>query len=122
MARTNIPTTTVDRFGVTQANRVFADITNGMYVANNDGRMWVELANVSNAGSVNVTVDVPKLFDGDLTIADIIVAVAPGGTKLMGPWKPGIFNRTAVVGATEESVYIDVGSTGVSFRGYRLEP
>ena len=85
MARTVIPTTNVDRFGVSQPNRVFSDITNGMYVANNDGRMWVELANVSNAGSVNVTVDVPKLFDGDLTIADIIVAIAPSGTKLMGP-------------------------------------
>jgi len=122
MARTVIPTTNVDRFGVTQPAAVYADITNNMMVQNNDGRMFVELVNVSNASSVNVTFDVPKLFDGDLTIADVIVAVAPGGTKYAGPWKPGIFNRTAVAGATEESVYIDVASTGISFRGYRLEP
>ena len=122
MARTNIPYVNVNRFGITQASPVVGDVVNGMEIMNNDGRIWVELANVSNAGSVNVTTDVPKLFDGDLTIADIIVALAPGSVKEMGPWKPGIFNRSVVAGATLESVYIDVSSSGITFRGYRLEP
>lgn len=122
MARTSIPITNVIRAGVSQPSSVFANLTEGMKIENNDGRMWVEMANVSNASSVNITTDVPKLYDEDLTITDIIVALAPAGVKLMGPWKPSIFNRSAVAGATEESVYIDVSSTGVSFKGYRLEP
>ncbi len=122
MARTIVPTTDIDRFGTVQASPAVAgDFTNGNKVSNNDGRMFVEMLNVSNASSVNVTFDIPRLFDEDLTIVDIIVALAPGATKYAGPWKTTIFNQNNG-GSTDNAVHFDVSSTGVIFRGYRLEP
>lgn len=121
MPRTQIPITTITRTGVLQATSVVAaDVVNNHKVSENDGRKFVEMANVSNASSVNVTFDIPKLYDDDLTITDIIVALAPGQVKLVGPWKTGIFNQT--VGSTDNAIHFDVSSTGVTFRGYRLEP
>lgn len=117
MARTILPIVEIIRAGVTQAVASFADITNGHQIMGNTGREFVELVNVSNAGSVNATFDVAAVYDGDLTVADIIVAIAPGGTKYVGPFKRGVFNQGA-----SESVFFDVGSTGVSLRGYKLEP
>ena len=121
MARTIIPTTTIDRFGVSPASITSGDFANGMKISNNDGRMWVEMKNASNASSVDVTFDIPRLFDDDLTIADIIVAIAPGGTKYAGPWKTTIFNQN-YGGSTDNAVHINLGSTGITFSGYRLEP
>jgi hypothetical protein len=115
MARTQIPTTTVIRAGVTQPLVTYADITNNHQIKDNNGRVWVEMANVSNAGSVNITFDVVPTYDNDLTIYDLIVALAPGGTKLAGPFKTGVFNQP-----TESAIYFDVSSTGVSFRSYKL--
>jgi len=117
MARTILPIVDIIRAGVTQAIASYADITNGHQIVGNDGRTFIELANVSNAGSVNATFDVSAVYDGDLTIVDLIVAIAPGGTKLAGPFKKGVFNQGA-----SESLYFDIGSTGVSLRGYRLQP
>lgn len=116
MARTVLPIVSIIRAGVSQAIASYADITNGHQIVGNDGRTFVELVNVSNAGTVNVTFDVAAVYDGDLTITDLIVALAPGSTKYAGKFKAGVFNQGA-----SESVYFDVGSTGISLRGYRLE-
>lgn len=122
MARTIVPTTDIDRFASVQASPVVAgDVVNGMKISNNDSRMFVEMANVSNASSVNVTFDIPRLFDDDLTITDIIVALAPGQVKYAGPWKTTIFNQN-YGGSTDNAVHFDVSSSGIVFRGYRLEP
>lgn len=117
MARTVLPITSIIRAGVTQAIATYADITNGHQIVGNDGRTFIELINVSNAGSVNVTFDVAAVYDGGLSIVDLIVAVAPGGTKYVGPFKTGAFNQ-----GTSEALYFDIGSTGISLRGYRLQP
>jgi uncharacterized protein (DUF362 family) len=116
MARTQLPVTTIIRAGATQPSVVYADITNNHSILNNDGRIFVEMANVSNASNVNVTIDVAKFFDGDLTVVDLIVALAPAGVKYSGPFKTGVFNQN------DDSVNIDVSSTGVSFRAYKLSP
>ena len=122
MARTIVPTTDIDRFASAQASpAVAADVANGMKVSNNDGRMFLEMANVSNASSVNITFDIPRLFDEDLTITDLIVALAPGAVKYVGAWKTTIFNQN-YGGSTDNAVHFDVSSSGVTFRGYRLEP
>jgi hypothetical protein len=117
MARTVLPITSIVRAGVTQPTASFADITNAHQIVGNDGRSFIELINVSNASSVNATFDVSAVYDGDLTIVDLIVAVAPGGTKYAGPFKRGVFNQ-----GVSESLYFSLSSTGVSLRGYRLEP
>jgi hypothetical protein len=117
MARTILPITSIIRAGVSQAIATYADITNGHQIVNNDGRTFVELANISNAGSVNATFDVAAVYDGDLSIVDLIVAVAPGGVKYVGPFKTGVFNQ-----GTSEALYFDIASTGISLRGYRLQP
>lgn len=116
MARQILPITTILRSGVEQPAATYADITNAHEIMGNDGRVFVELANVSNAGSVNATFDVSAVYDGDLSIVDIIVALAPGGTKYIGPFKRGVFNQ-----GVSESVYFSIASTGVSLRGYKLE-
>jgi hypothetical protein len=116
MPRQVLAITEIIRAGVTQPAAVYADITNAHEILGNDGRTFVELANVSNAGSVDATFDVSAVYDGDLTIVDIIVALAPGGTKYVGPFKRGVFNQ-----GLSESVYFSIASTGVSIRGYRLE-
>ena len=120
MARVTVPTSNdIDRFATTQTSPAVAgDVANGMKIINNDGRMFLEMFNASNASSVNVTFDIPKLFDDDLTIADIIVSLAPGQVKYVGAWKGTIFNQT---GSTDSAVHFDVSSSGVVFRGYRLE-
>lgn len=116
MPRQVLPITTIVRSGVTQPAATYADITNAHEIIGNDGRTFVELANVSNAGVVDATFDIAAVYDGDLTIVDIIVALAPGGTKYVGPFKRGVFNQGA-----SEAVYFSISSTGVSLRGYRLE-
>lgn len=116
MARTEIPVTSIVRAGASQPAAVYADITNNHQVKDNTGRTFLELVNVSNAGSVNVTFDIPYQLDGDLTVADLIVALSPGAVKYAGPWKTTYFNQ-----ATESAVYFDVGSTGISFRAYKLQ-
>lgn len=116
MARTSLAITSILRAGVTQASQAFADITNGHQIVGNDGRTFVELCNISNAGTVNATFDVAAVYDGDLTIVDLIVALSPGVTKYVGPFKRGVFNQGA-----SESVYFDIASTGIGLRGYRLE-
>lgn len=116
MTRTLLPITAIIRAGVSQAIASYADITNGHEFIENNGRTFIELINVSNAGTVNATFDVSAVYDGDLTIVDLIVAIAPGGTKYVGPFKRGVFNQ-----GTSESVYFDIDSTGVSLRGYKLE-
>lgn len=116
MARSILAVSSIVRAGVSQAVAAYADITNGHEIVGNDGRTFVELSNVSNAGTVNVTFDVAAVYDGDLTVADLIVALAPGSTKYAGKFKAGVFNQGA-----SESVYFSIASTGISLRGYRLE-
>lgn len=117
MARTPLSIVSIVRAGVSQAAAIFADITNAHEVIGNDGRTFIELANVSNASTVSTTFDVSAVYDGDLSIVDLIVSVAPGGIKYAGPFKKGVFNQGA-----SESLFFSVGSTGVSLRGYRLQP
>lgn len=117
MARTSLTVTDIVRAGVSQAAAIFADITNAHEIIGNDGRTFIELINASNAGTVDATFDVSAVYDGDLTITDIIVALAPGGTKYAGPFKRGVFNQ-----GPSESLYFSISSTGVSLRGYRLQP
>lgn len=117
MARTPLTVTTVSRNGVTEPSVQALDYANGNVIYDNLGRSWAELINASNASSVNVTFDVPKLFDGDLAIVDLIVALAPGGTKLVGPWKSGVFNQ----GTDNLQVYFNAGSSGVVARVYKFE-
>lgn len=117
MPRTPLTVTSVSRNGVTEPSLQTLDYTNGSVIYDNLGRSWVQLINASNAGTVNVTFDIPKLFDGDLTIVDIIVALAPGGTKLVGPWKSGVFNQ----GTDNLQVNFNAGSTGIVARAYKFE-
>jgi hypothetical protein len=114
MPRTTIPTTIIVRAGVTQPAATYSDITNNHSIASNDGRILLELINASNASDVDVTFDVPRLYDDDLTISDLIVTLAPGSVIYSGPFKRSVFNQT------DNSVHINVESTGISFRSYQL--
>lgn len=120
MARTSVPITAIVRTGVPQPT-LFAtgNVADGMKVAENTGRVLLEMINASNASPVNVTFDIPVQYDGDLSITDIIVALAAGQTKYAGPFKTGVFNQ---IGSTDNALHFDVSSSGVVFRAYSLEP
>ncbi len=60
----------------------------------NNGKMYLLVENGSIA-SINVTVTSQSTEDdnaGSLTVQDPVVAVAAGVTKILGPWKPSLFN------------------------------
>lgn len=116
MPRTELIPTAIVRAGVTGAVAAYSDITNGFQIKNNIGTSFLRMVNLSNASSVNVTFDVVKKLDGDLNVIDLIVAIAPGGgEQYAGPFKPAVFNQP-----TENAIYFDVSSTGVSFETYSM--
>ena len=92
MARSILPISLLFGPGYPRPARTTADITNGHEIVGNDGRTFIELENISNAGTVNITFDVAAVYDGDLTVTDLIVALAPGSTKYAGKFKQGVFN------------------------------
>lgn len=70
------------------------------------GAVAVMVTNGSG-GSINVTAQTPQTVAG-LAVAEQVVAVAAGATKLIGPFPKGTYGRPS--GADEGRVYIDYSS------------
>jgi hypothetical protein len=70
------------------------------------GAVAVLVTNASG-GSINVTAQTPATQSG-LAVAEQIVAVAAGTTKLIGPFPAGTYARTS--GADAGRVYVDYSS------------
>lgn len=87
------------------------DVANGNSIAGNDGRIFMEVKN-DDASSQTVTVPTPGDVDG-LAIADLVVSLTAGQTKLIGPFAPGTFNQS------DGLVYIDPSDADLKFRVYR---
>lgn len=68
------------------------------------GSVLLEVANASG-GSINVTVQTAATVNG-LAVADQVVAVAAATTKIIGPFRPAIYDRAS--GDTDAGkVYVD---------------
>lgn len=65
----------------------------------------VLIVNNGSGGSINVTIQTAATEDG-LAIADQVVAVGAGVQKVIGPFRPGTYNRAS--GDTDPGlVYVD---------------
>ena len=113
MPRTNLTITDVTRgTGTLQPTQDNGDNVNGNALSYNDGRIILEVNNTSG-GSLNVTVGTPGVVDG-LAVADLVVAVAAGATRLIGPFPPAIYNQS------DGTVQVDVTASTMKFRAYHL--
>ena len=115
MARTAIVVTTPDRSGVTQPSTQASDFTNGMYIANNTGRIILEVKN-NNAGSQTIAIPFgPNGTVDGVAPADRTVTLAAGATKIIGPFPPSFYNQT------DRSVYVNPSvNTDLAIRAYAI--
>lgn len=117
MPRVQIPVRDILRVGVSPAVQVTADATNDHYIADNDGRVFLEVVS-TDAATQAVTVITPVVEDG-LQLEDLVFYVPPSGTRYSGPYAIATFNQTAA--GEENKVYVDPAvSTTLKFRAYRV--
>ena len=117
MARVEITVTTISRTGVAPGTQHDADATNDHYIADNDGRIFLEI--VSSSGSdQTVTVETPIIQDG-LQLDDLVIDVPAGDTILAGPFSTSTFNQRETALANQVFVNPSV-STTLKFRAYKV--
>jgi len=76
----------------------------------NNGKMYLLVENGSIA-SINVTITSQSVDGdnaGDLTVQDPVVAVGAGVSKILGPFKPSIFNNADGKVSVALSAFADV--------------
>lgn len=103
MARDSVTTQKITRAGLIPVLAA-ATVNNDVVDA---GAVFLQVANGSGA-SINVTVYSPLLTDG-LTVGPLVVAVAAGVTKLIGPFPVATFAR---------SVAPDIGRMYVDYSAF----
>lgn len=116
MPRVVIPVTEILRAGVAPPAQVDADATNDHYIAENDGRVLVEIVS-SDAGAQTVEVVAnPSLSADGLTVANLSIAIPAGATRLCGPFRQQTFKQDSV-GMLHLNPSV---STTLKFRAYEL--
>lgn len=117
MPRVEIPVTTITRLSVNPGSQIDADSTNDHYIADNDGRTWVEIVS-SAVATESVIFETPYTLDG-LSLEDHPVYVGPGATRLAGPFPISTFNQTG--SGDENKLFLNPSvSTTLKFRAYRV--
>ena len=110
-ARTDLTPQQIARTGLAETYAA-VDASNGNQFAN-DGLMFLYVKN-GGVGSINVTIGTPGTVDG-LAVADLVVAVANGVNKMIGPFPVGIYNQAGGL------VYVDwSGGSSVTAAVLRL--
>jgi len=99
MARVDVTTQRIVNTGL--APTLTAPTVDGDVI--DSGAVAVYVTNGSG-GSINVTAQTPATQSG-LAVAESVVAVAAGATRLIGPFPKGTFGQLS--GADEGQVYID---------------
>lgn len=111
MSRVNLPINEIVRDGL-QATAIPGDYSLG-HVFDNNGRIFLEIAN--NNGTTNQDVTFLSTLDADgLEVADLVVTITDGDMVKHGPFKTQTFNQAGDV------VHIDIDSTGLEFTAYKL--
>lgn len=113
MPPVSIPVTQLTDAGVAPPAQTNGDLTNGNQLDFNDGRIIVEVIS-TDAGAQSVTVVTPGSVGG-FAIADNVVAVPAGATRIIGPLSPSTYNQSDGSVRVNPSV-----STTLKFRAYRV--
>lgn len=113
MPRTAIPITKVTDAGVAAPAQTNSDLTNGQYLAFNDGRVILEVIS-TDAGAQTVTIETPGTV-GDLTVSDRVIAVPAGATRVIGPLPPAVYNQADGTVNVNPSVNVNL-----KFRAYQI--
>ncbi len=100
MARDNITTYNPSEAGQT-ITYLAAIAANNAQIQVNSGKQIV-LAQNGGGASINVTIVTGGTVNG-LAIADQVVAVAAGATRIIGPFSPQVYNQPGT-----DTLYIDV--------------
>lgn len=112
MPRTAIPITDVSRAGVTQPAQTNGDAANGMTLAYNDGRIFLEVN--SSSGTTNFSVQPVPQVDGQVPPTKTVQCTV-GVTKLFGPFPPYFYNQP------DGSLNVDVDNTTLGrVRAYHI--
>lgn len=118
MPRTAIAVTTVTRSGVVPPSATAGDAANDHEIAANDGKIWLEAKNTHGSLAQDVTIVTPGTIDTPaLAIADLVVNLAAGVIKLIGPFPTSYYNQG---GADAGKIFINVGENTWEFRAYKL--
>lgn len=108
MARGTITPQDVSSDGViiagTGVSETTGDAVNG-HAFTNDGRVYLQARN-SGASSYDVTIATPGTVDGN-AVADKVVSVAAGVTKVIGPFPMSAYNQS------DNTVNVDVSNAAL---------
>lgn len=116
MARGQITPTVIDRSGTVAAPaQTVGDNVNGHSILANDGRVLVEIQNADGASTHNVTFDIPGTFDGVAPAnAGLKLNIPISSTRYIGPFPTAVYNQS------DGSIAVDVDSTQLKIRAYRI--
>lgn len=118
MARTALVSTSIVYTGVAVPAAAAANAL-GHKIANPSGRTWIEVIN-ADASPITVTVQTQATYEG-LAVADQTITVTNGTSKMIGPWKPAIYNVLTSGDADEGMVYVDFSAvTSITVRAWSL--
>lgn len=115
MARTAIAVQEIQFLGSGAIAFTAADATNGMMFPN-DGRTVLL---IKNGGAGAITVTVTSVPDEYGRTGDLIISVAAGEERIVGPLRPALFNQRS--GADQGTVYVGFSAaTSVTVAAPRL--
>lgn len=114
MARADLTVQQIDRStGIVPAYTAAQAPGSGSNAFANDGRTHIHIKNGSGS-AMTATFQTPGSVNG-LAIADLVVTVAAGAEKKVGPFEPGLFNQS------DGKVYVDWSlETSVTAGVFRL--
>lgn len=116
MPRVVIPVTEIIRAGVAPPAQTDADATNDHYIAENDGRVLIEIQNTAgSSGTVDIEPN-PALSADGLTVAALTITIPATSTRVCGPFRQQTFKQDAV-GMLHLNPSV---STTLKFRVYEL--
>lgn len=109
MAATPINVATIDRSGLAAPAEDAMDIANGNVLANNNGRIWIEVTNTGGT-TKNLTVSLPGQ-DG-VASPGKVYALATTVKRRLGPFPVGVYGTAPLFQA-------EAGST-LTIKGWQL--
>jgi hypothetical protein len=113
MARVEVPVTQVTLAGVEDPAAIAGNVSEGHFIANNDGHVWLTVENADAAATHKVTVITPGTAGG-MGIEDDAVTVPKSGKLKIGPFPPQVFNQS------NGQVYVGVDSAELKLRAFRV--
>lgn len=113
MARLVLTVTPITTAGVAPPAAQDGVAADDAVIEDNDGRIYLE---VTNGGGSPTDVTIVTSFTRDgLALADVVVTVPNGATRLIGPFSPSTFNQP-----NSQDVHVDFTTNDLDFRAYRL--